>query len=79
MPSSSPGPAQVAVAAIADTHGVLDDDLGFAALQALAIPPQRCRAHAVKHSWTACAEQFLANLHPIGSAPDPTSRAAQAA
>ena len=71
-----PGPNDVI-----DGHGVgvLDDDLGFAALQALAIPPQRCRAHAVKHSWTACAEQFLANLHPIGSAPDPTSRAAQAA
>jgi glycosyltransferase involved in cell wall biosynthesis len=71
-----PGPNDVI-----DGHGVgvLDEDLGFAALQALAIPPQRCRAHALKHSWTACAEQFLGNLEPIGSAPDPATAAVKAA
>ncbi|MEX0922556.1 MAG: glycosyltransferase family 1 protein [Rhodovibrionaceae bacterium] len=59
--------------------GVLDQDLGFAALQALAIPPQRCRAYAEKYSWSACAEQFLANLQPIGSSPDPAAVAIEAA
>ena len=59
--------------------GVLDKDLGFAALQALAIPPQRCRAHAIKHSWTACAEQFLGNLEPFGTHPGPAVAAASAA
>lgn len=59
--------------------GILDEDLGFAALQALAIPPERCRAHAIKHSWTACAEQFLGNLHPIGGAPGPIAAAVKAA
>ncbi|MGE5503129.1 MAG: glycosyltransferase family 4 protein [Actinomycetota bacterium] len=42
--------------------GVLSDDLRSAALSALAIPPGRCQAHAARFSWTAVAEQFLANL-----------------
>ncbi len=57
-----PGPLDVV-----DGHGigVLDEDLAYAVERALAIPPERCRAHALKFSWKACAEQFLRNLHPF--------------
>jgi glycosyltransferase involved in cell wall biosynthesis len=67
-----PGPLDVI-----DGHGigVLDEDLAYAAERALAIPPERCRAHALKFSWRACAEQFLGNLHPIAAAPPRTARA----
>lgn len=60
-----PGPLDVI-----DGHGigVLDEDLAYAAERALAIPPERCRAHALKFSWRACAEQFLGNLHPVAAA-----------
>lgn len=60
-----PGPLDVV-----DGHGigVLDEDLAYAVERALAIPPERCRAHALKFSWRACAEQFLGNLHPFPAA-----------
>lgn len=45
--------------------GVLDEDLRSAALQALAIPRARCRAHAERFTWAESARQFLANLHPL--------------
>jgi glycosyltransferase involved in cell wall biosynthesis len=45
--------------------GVLDRDLGTAALAALAVPRNRCRAFAQHHSWSASAAQFLANLAPF--------------
>lgn len=59
-----PGPLDVI-----DGHGigVLDENLAEAIRRALAIPPERCRAHALKHGWRACAEQFLANLHPFAT------------
>jgi glycosyltransferase involved in cell wall biosynthesis len=44
--------------------GCLDEDLGRAARQALAIPPERCRAYALRFSWTASAQQFLRNQVP---------------
>ncbi|HTZ36430.1 MAG TPA: glycosyltransferase family 1 protein [Stellaceae bacterium] len=40
----------------------LDEDLGRAALAALAIPRERCRAYAERFSWQASVEQFLAHL-----------------
>ncbi len=43
--------------------GVLDEDLGRAARAALEIPPERCRAHALKYSWDASFDQFENNLH----------------
>ncbi len=46
--------------------GVLDTDLRRAALAALAIPRERCRAFALEHSWSASAAQFLGNLAPVG-------------
>ena len=42
--------------------GVLDEDLGAAALAALAIPREICRAHALKFTWRASATQFLEHL-----------------
>jgi glycosyltransferase involved in cell wall biosynthesis len=42
--------------------GVLDWDLRAAALSALAIAPEACRARARQFSWAASAEQFLSNL-----------------
>jgi glycosyltransferase involved in cell wall biosynthesis len=58
--------------------GVLDRDLAHAAERALEIPRARCREYALTFSWRRCAEQFLGNLHPVGSAQDPidTPRAA---
>jgi len=45
--------------------GVMDEDLGRAAREALSISPERCREHALKFSWRASAEQFLNNLRPF--------------
>ncbi len=42
--------------------GVLHDDLRRAATAALAIPRQRCRAHALQFSWAESARQFYGNL-----------------
>ncbi len=41
--------------------GVLSGDLRQAALDALDIPRERCRAWAERYSWEACARQFLDN------------------
>lgn len=45
----------------------LDDDLNKAALDALAIEPGLCRAHALGFAWEVSARQFLANLDPFDS------------
>ena len=42
--------------------GVLDEDLRKAALAALDVPRERCRAFALRHDWAACARQFLENI-----------------
>ena len=42
--------------------GVLDEDLKAAALAALEIPRERCRAFALEHSWAASARQFIDNV-----------------
>lgn len=44
--------------------GVLDEDLRAAALAALAIPRETCRAHALNFIWRSSATQFLAHLRP---------------
>ncbi|HXZ01554.1 MAG TPA: glycosyltransferase family 1 protein [Stellaceae bacterium] len=54
-----PGPLDVIASSGA---GVLDEDLGRAALAALDIPRERCRAHALRYTWTASADQFVENL-----------------
>lgn len=45
--------------------GVLDWDLKRAAMDALTLDPQACRAHAQKFTWAASAQQFVSNLHPV--------------
>jgi glycosyltransferase involved in cell wall biosynthesis len=44
--------------------GVLDEDLGAAALAALEIPRETCRAYALNFTWRASAIQFLEHLRP---------------
>ena len=54
-----PGPLDVIGSA---PVGVLDEDLRKAALAALEIPRERCRAFALEHSWEASARQFIDNV-----------------
>ncbi|AVM75966.1 GDP-mannose-dependent alpha-mannosyltransferase [Magnetospirillum gryphiswaldense MSR-1] len=57
-----PGPLDV----IGDSPaGVLADDLRQAALRAVTIDPELCRAHALSFSWAASTNQFLDNLRPF--------------
>jgi glycosyltransferase involved in cell wall biosynthesis len=42
--------------------GALDEDLGRAALRALALDPARCREHALRFGWDASAREFESNL-----------------
>jgi glycosyltransferase involved in cell wall biosynthesis len=42
--------------------GALDLDLARAAVRALKVDPQACRAHAVRSSWDACTREFESNL-----------------
>lgn len=44
--------------------GFLDEDLQKAALAALALKPEACRAAAMKYTWEACTRQFLSHLKP---------------
>lgn len=59
------GPVDVLLDA-AGTAGILDDDLRAAALEARALDPAACRAHALKFSWEEVARQFLDALARIG-------------
>lgn len=45
--------------------GRLDTDLRQAALDALDIAPETCRAHALRFSWETVADEFLSFLAPI--------------
>ena len=42
--------------------GYLDEDLGKAAMRALAIDRRACRDYALRFSWEQCARQFLDNI-----------------
>ena len=42
--------------------GILDRDLGAAALAALSIPRARCRAEALRYTWAESARQFYDNI-----------------
>ncbi len=48
--------------------GALHENLGEAVKRTTSISRQDCRDHALRFSWTACAEQFLGNLHPLAKA-----------
>jgi glycosyltransferase involved in cell wall biosynthesis len=52
----------------ASKAGCLDPDLRKAALAALDIPPEACRAHALRFSWDRVVDEFLDYLAPIGRA-----------
>jgi glycosyltransferase involved in cell wall biosynthesis len=55
----SAGPSDV----IGDSGaGVIDDDLGAAAVAALVIPRERCVEHAGRFSWQASIDQFVGHL-----------------
>lgn len=41
--------------------GILSEDLRQASLDALSIPPEKCRAWALRYSWAASARHFLEN------------------
>jgi glycosyltransferase involved in cell wall biosynthesis len=60
--------------------GVLDGDLRAAALAALRVPRERCRAFALRHSWEESARTFLAHIvpltRPVPLAPDLVLRSA---
>lgn len=43
--------------------GILDTDLRRAALAAVEVPRENARRYALRFSWRACTEQFLANIH----------------
>ena len=45
--------------------GVLDEDLRKAAISALAIPRERCRAFAERFTWRRAAEEFVAQMTTI--------------
>ena len=53
--------------------GVLDEDLGRAARQALALSPDLCRAHALRFSWENCAQQFLRFVQPVSWRAEPAA------
>jgi hypothetical protein len=44
---------------------VLSEDLQSAAIEALKIPRDRCRAYAAQFSWAASADQFIQYLPEI--------------
>jgi glycosyltransferase involved in cell wall biosynthesis len=45
--------------------GIIDENLGAAALAALDIPRERCLQHAQRFSWQACIDQFVGHLAPV--------------
>lgn len=45
--------------------GILDRDLGRAALDALALNPEDCRRYALQWSWVNSARQFIDKLAPL--------------
>lgn len=47
--------------------GILSEDLGQAARDALAITSERCREYALTFSWQASTRQFVDNLSPFES------------
>ncbi|QAU35451.1 glycosyltransferase family 1 protein [Janthinobacterium sp. 17J80-10] len=56
-----PGPIDVVEQGIT---GVLDNDLQRACFEAMSLPREQVRQHALKYSWEASTQQFLRNLRP---------------
>jgi glycosyltransferase involved in cell wall biosynthesis len=47
--------------------GALDKDLAAAAVRALSVDPQACRAAALRSSWDACTREFENNLVAVNA------------
>jgi len=45
--------------------GILDEDLSRACFEALKLPREQVRAHALSFSWDAATLQFIQHLHPV--------------
>ena len=56
--------------------GVLDEDLGAAAMAALSLDRDKVRRYAEKYSWEAASLQFLSSLVPSRSMEAPLVQAA---
>ena len=56
-----PGPIDVVEQGLT---GVLDNDLERACFDAIRLPREQVRQHAMKYSWEAATQQFLRNLRP---------------
>ena len=56
--------------------GALDNDLGKAAVRALKVDPQACRARALKSGWDISSREFENNLVPCGDLATGQSRGA---
>ncbi|MCC6946212.1 MAG: glycosyltransferase family 1 protein [Bradyrhizobiaceae bacterium] len=65
-----PGPVDVIGRA---RVGVLAEDLRSAALLALNVPREACRAFALRHGWRESARQFLANIEAAGACREPAT------
>jgi glycosyltransferase involved in cell wall biosynthesis len=61
-----PGPLDVIASSGA---GVLDWDLRAAAMAALEIHGETCRAHALRFSWQTSVDQFLSHIVPVHRSP----------
>ncbi|CAG4908184.1 unnamed protein product [Acidocella sp. C78] len=67
-----PGPADI-IGGETPEVGILDDNLGVAALKALQLDREDCRRFAERHDWASCAALFMQHLVPTrvdGPAPD---------
>jgi glycosyltransferase involved in cell wall biosynthesis len=54
--------------------GVMMDDLGEAALQALELDSKDAREYALRHTWEDCTRQFVTNLEPVQSCSKPATQ-----
>lgn len=54
--------------------GALDEDLGAAALRALQIDPDLCRAHGQRFTWRMSASQFFSNIRRAHGAAESKTR-----
>ncbi len=45
--------------------GILNENLHYAAMTALALDPQTCRIYAQVYTWQKCTQQFVDNLVPV--------------
>jgi glycosyltransferase involved in cell wall biosynthesis len=67
------GPIDVVTSPVA---GVLDEDLGAAALAALALDRDKVRRYGERFSWEHCTRQFVSNLVPARTAEGLLAKAA---